>query len=85
MQSGSGSVTIWGSYNAADTSPIVIISVSLNSQRYCELINSSLLPFAYYYRDTEHGDFMSMHNGVKVHTCSAPKSLLQGLDTNVME
>lgn len=82
---GGGSITVWGCYSSAGVGVLTELEGRLNAASYVNILEESLLPFAYAEHGTEPEDFYFQHDGAPAHRAQVTRTWLQGIGVTVMD
>jgi hypothetical protein len=79
---GGGSVMIWGAFSANGKAELVIMEGRQNAQKYVEVLEKSMLPFA----EDNHGqDFIFQQDNAAIHTARATKAWFEDKNITVLD
>jgi len=81
-QQGGKSLMIWGAVSYKDLSDLDILDGNVDSARYCQTLNETLLPFA---RKHHQNNWKLVHDGASVHRSNETKCWLSDNDVDVLE
>ena len=76
---------VWGAFSSKAKSELCILNSRLNAERYCNVLEEYLLPFAYAEHGHQRDDFIFMHDGATCHIANITRDYLNQCDIEVMD
>ena len=79
---GGGSVMFWRAFSANGNAELVVMEGRQNTQKYLEVLEANLLPFA----EVHHGqDLIFLQDNVTIHTAKATKGWFKDKNVTVLD